>query len=124
MTTSFWKTFGIVFVVAFAANVVTSWALARAFPGQWRWDTTTATAASVAIIMAWAYRNGGQKCSDAARTKTLALFTDGKEISNDDVQRALGVSDATATRYLDALEKSGDIVQVGTTGRGVVYRKR
>lgn len=59
-----------------------------------------------------------------SRAKILALMTGGKQVANDDVQRTLGVSDATATRYLDALEKSGDIVQVGTTGRGVVYRKK
>ena len=56
--------------------------------------------------------------------KVVGLLDDVAEIANDDVQRVLGVSDSTATRVLDALQQSGDIVQVGTTGRGVVYRKR
>ncbi len=60
----------------------------------------------------------------AAHEKVMALFDAKSEITNDDVQKALGVSDATATRYLDELEKSGDIVQVGSTGRGVTYRKK
>lgn len=62
--------------------------------------------------------------ADPRREKVLALFEGGREISNDHVEQALGVSDATATRILDALEKSGDIVQVGQTGAGVVYRKK
>jgi len=43
--------------------------------------------------------------------------------TNDDIQRILGVSDATATRYLEALEKEGLIRQVGGKGRGVYYEK-
>jgi len=47
-----------------------------------------------------------------------------KSITNDAVQNLLGVSDATATRYLDELEKEGKIKQVGRTGQGVFYEKR
>ena len=42
-------------------------------------------------------------------------------ISNDDVEKALGVSDATATRYLEELQKEEKITQVGSTGRAVRY---
>lgn len=60
----------------------------------------------------------------SVRTETVVGLFDGSDaITNNDVERALGVSDATATRVLDALEQSGDIMQVGTTGTGVVYRK-
>ncbi len=45
------------------------------------------------------------------------------KISNDDVQKMLRVSDATATRYLDILEKEGRIRQEGKTGKNVVYVK-
>lgn len=44
-------------------------------------------------------------------------------ISNDDVRKMIGVSDATAVRYLDELEKEGAIKQVGKTGRAVYYQK-
>ena len=37
-----------------------------------------------------------------------------KELNNEDVRKLLRVSDATACRYLDDLEKEGLIKQVGT----------
>ncbi len=52
----------------------------------------------------------------------LALNTKNK-ITNDEVEKLLHVSDATATRYLSALEKENKIKQVGKTGTGVVYSK-
>lgn len=45
------------------------------------------------------------------------------KITNEWVQKELGVSDATAVRYLDALEKEGIIKQVGETGRSTYYTK-
>jgi|SRR3989338_6754765 len=53
--------------------------------------------------------------------KVLQLAKDKGEITNDDVQFSLGVSDATATRYLEALEQGRRIVASGT-GKGTVYR--
>ncbi len=55
--------------------------------------------------------------------KVMTLFEDKPEITNDDVEKLLHVSDSTATRYLDELEKRGRITQRGTTGRGVIYTK-
>ena len=52
----------------------------------------------------------------------LALATKNK-ITNDEVEKLLHVSDATATRYLSALEKENKIKQIGKTGHGVVYSK-
>ncbi|MBU1092326.1 winged helix-turn-helix transcriptional regulator, partial [Patescibacteria group bacterium] len=43
--------------------------------------------------------------------------------TNEDVQNLLGVSDATATRYMDELEKEGLVRQVGTSGPNVYYEK-
>jgi len=45
------------------------------------------------------------------------------EINNGDVRQLLGVSDATACRYLNDLEKEGLIKQVGTDGPKVCYTK-
>ncbi len=45
------------------------------------------------------------------------------EITNDDVEELLDVSDATATRYLSELEDEGKLRQVGTTGKSVYYVK-
>lgn len=44
-------------------------------------------------------------------------------IANDEVEKLLHVSDATATRYLAQLEKEGKIQQVGKTGHAVKYQK-
>jgi len=46
------------------------------------------------------------------------------EIANDDVERALGVSNATAERYLQELESQGKLEQIGKTGIKVVYRQK
>lgn len=51
-----------------------------------------------------------------------AIIISGK-ISNMQVSELLGVSSATATRYLNALEKAGKVKQTGKTGRSVVYEK-
>jgi len=45
----------------------------------------------------------------------------GGKVTNDDVEKMLSVSNATAERYLDELEKDGKLVQHGTTGQNVFY---
>ena len=57
------------------------------------------------------------------RQKILALLETSQKITNDDVEKLLKVSDATATRYLDKLEQAGHIKQNGKTGRNVFYTK-
>jgi len=57
------------------------------------------------------------------RDKIMAALNTKNKITNDEVEKLLHVSDATATRYLSALEKEGRIKQVGKTGHGVVYSK-
>lgn len=56
------------------------------------------------------------------KTKILTLFQTKETVTNNDIEKLLGVSDATATRYLSELEKEGKVEQVGKTGRGVEYR--
>ena len=57
------------------------------------------------------------------RDKIMQALTTKTKITNDEVEKLLYVSDATATRYLSALEKEGKIRQVGKTGTRVVYSK-
>src|SRR3989338_8022790 len=57
------------------------------------------------------------------RDKIMVALNTKNKITNDDVEKLLHVSDATATRYLSALEKENKIKQVGRTGHGVVYSK-
>lgn len=59
-------------------------------------------------------RNGGSFANLTGKEqKIVGLITERGRVKNDDVQAALGVSDATATRYLDALERKNVIVQHG-----------
>ncbi len=60
--------------------------------------------------------------TEEKKSRVLELARGKDAISNEDVEFILGVSDATATRYLDELEKEGKIVQVGKTGSGVTYK--
>ena len=55
--------------------------------------------------------------------KIMALFLKNFKITNDEVEKFLNVSDATATRYLSQLEKEGKIKQSGKTGHMVSYSK-
>ena len=57
------------------------------------------------------------------RDKIMAALNSKNKITNDEVEKLLHVSDATATRYFSALEKEGKIKQIGKTGHGVVYSK-
>lgn len=53
----------------------------------------------------------------------LASFSFDDEITNDKVEHLLGVSNTSAERYLDELENSGKLKQIGAVGKYVTYRK-
>ena len=55
--------------------------------------------------------------------KILRLFDAKEKITNDDVEKLLHCSDATALRYLNELMKQGKIQRIGKTGAGVEYTK-
>lgn len=55
--------------------------------------------------------------------KIMAKLTEKGRITNDEVEKLLHISDATATRYLSALEKENRIRQTGKTGSAVFYEK-
>ncbi len=99
-------------------------------------NTTAIILFAVVILglLGWGYRNRGnihwspdeRGKNKAEHKKTImTLFsTDGARITNDDVQKLVNVSDATATRYLDELEQEKQITQVGREGKYVYYEKR
>ena len=64
-------------------------------------------------------RNGAP--SEAGSKKILALAAKKTKLTNNDVEKLLKISGATATRYLVALEKQGVLVQHGKTSRNVFY---
>ncbi len=51
----------------------------------------------------------------------LNLLKEKEKITNNDIEKLLGVADSTATKYLQRLEDKGKIKQIGTTGRSVYY---
>lgn len=53
--------------------------------------------------------------------KILAFVQENGKIQNNDVEKLAGVSNATAERYLDELEKEGKLTQHGTIGQSVFY---
>jgi len=55
--------------------------------------------------------------------KILTFLETHDNVANKDVEKILGVSDSTATRYLTDLEQKGVIKQMGTDGQGVYYEK-
>ncbi len=59
-----------------------------------------------------------------AKEKIIALVREKQKITNNDVENLLSVSDATATNYLEELEREEKIVQKGDTGRGVTYGQK
>ena len=62
-----------------------------------------------------------QAKKEKAKQQILQLFQNKEQVTNNDVEKLVGVSDATATNYLQELEKQGKIEQKGKTGRGVFY---
>ena len=55
--------------------------------------------------------------------KILDFIADRGKVTNNEVEKLLGVSNATAERYLDELEKDGKLKQIGKTGQSVYYQK-
>jgi len=55
------------------------------------------------------------------KQKILAFVQTNGKIQNNDVEKLAGVSNATAERYLDELEKEGKLTQHGVIGQSVFY---
>ncbi len=55
------------------------------------------------------------------KQKIVESLKEKEKITNNEVEKMLGVSDATATNYLEELERDGKIIQQGKTGRAVFY---
>ncbi len=72
------------------------------------------------LVMA---RNAMQFRKRKKLDRVMSLFLQHSKITNDEVEKFLHVSDATATRYLSQLKKEGRIKQNGRTGAGVSYSR-
>ena len=83
--------------------------------------------AGIALGMYLARRNKGGLISEQEgrkaenKQKILEFVRASGKIRNNDVEKFAGVSNATAERYLNELEKKGVITQHGTIGQNVFY---
>ena len=68
------------------------------------------------------YQKELQEIKENRKSQILELFKTRGELTNNDVEKFLGVSDATATRYFDELEKEGIIEVFGDSKRAIKYR--
>ncbi len=55
------------------------------------------------------------------KDKILVFLRENEKVVNNDIEKLLGVSDATATRYMNELEKEQKVRQIGKTGNAVYY---
>jgi len=69
-------------------------------------------------------RNVKQKMKQENLDKILVLINEKGEVDNKDIKHLLNMSQTSATRYMDILEKMDKIEQVGDAGRGVFYKLR
>jgi Fic family protein len=102
------------------------------------WDMQAATVLAILALVILALiefaKRGSRSLREATETRSeqkaenketiMNLFNGRREITNDDVEFLLRVSDSTATNYLQELEDEGRIEQLGTTGRHVRYRRK
>lgn len=56
------------------------------------------------------------------KEKILTMIREKGKVTNNDIERVLSVSDASASNYLQELEREGKIEQVGERGRFVSYK--
>lgn len=75
------------------------------------------------IIVALYFNKESRAKKEEGKQKILQAISSAGKVTNNDVEKMLGVSDATAERYLQELEKADQIKQVSETGRGVYYTK-
>lgn len=64
-----------------------------------------------------------QKEKQAGKDAIYGLLETNHPLTNNDVEAMLGISDATATRYFDELEKEGKVRQIGKMGGHVSYER-
>ena len=69
-----------------------------------------------------AFSQKQQEEKERRKVKILELLQKQETITNNDVEKMLSVSDATATNYLQELEDENKIDQIGERGRFVSYR--
>jgi len=89
----------------------------------------------IGVLGVWlGYYFARQKCGSVTpeqskkkaenKKRVLDFLHENEKVKNNDIEKLLGVSDATAERYLNELEKEERISQHGTIGQNVFYTLR
>lgn len=84
----------------------------------------------IALGMFLAHRRKSGLISEQGERKAnnkeliLKYIKENGKIQNNDAEKLVAVSNATAERYLDELEKGGHITQHGAIGKSVFYTPR
>ena len=63
-----------------------------------------------------------QAKKEAAKGKIITALRAKGSLRNEEIAELAGISSATVVRYMDELEKEGNVEQEGKTGRSVIYR--
>ena len=73
----------------------------------------------IALGAYFARKRSGNLISEQAKKKVenkeriLEFMRENEKVANNDIEKLLGVSDATATRYMNELEKEQKVRQIG-----------
>ena len=59
---------------------------------------------------------------EAAKAKIITALKARGSLKNEEIADLAKISSATVVRYMDELENERKVVQVGATGKSVVYR--
>lgn len=70
------------------------------------------------------YQNEDEAKKQENLAKIESYIANKERFTNDELQNILGVSDTTIGRYLEELESTDKIKQVGKTGKFVYYTKK
>ena len=65
---------------------------------------------------------GRQVWKEEAKGEILAALKTRGSMKNEEIADLVNISSASVVRYMDELEKEGEVVQEGMAGRSVVYR--
>jgi len=67
------------------------------------------------------YNRKLRKIKEERKRRILELIKEKGRVKNKQVAKALEISTATVTRYLDELSQENKVEQIGKVGRGVYY---
>ena len=93
--------------------------LAFLVPSKFRQKTREAVSEGIGICRVM-LENKSKK--EENKNRIMELLREKGKLNNLEICEALDISNRTAVRYMDELEKEDKVEQIGETGRAVIYR--